>query len=121
MREQKFRQLNVWKKAMDVIGDIYAMTGAFPQEEIYGLTNQLRRATVSIALNVAEGSGADSDAEFKRFLMIAARSAYEAMCGIEVAVKLRYVSHQGADEALNRLEEISAMLHGFAKRLRADR
>ena len=118
-RKQKFRQLAVWQKAMDLIGDVYRVTTRFPTEELYGLTSQLRRAAVSIAMNIAEGSGADSDQEFKRFLVMASRSGYEVMCGIEVAMKLEYLSGKQGIEALDKLEELSAMIHGFVKTLKA--
>ena len=121
MRKQKFRQLTVWKRAMELITEMYRVTETFPKEELYGLTSQLRRAAVSIAMNIAEGSGGNSDAEFKRFLTMASRSGYEVMCGVEVAMKLKYLSDQEGHELLNRLEELSAMLHGFIKRLKADR
>ena len=120
VRKQKFRKLVVWQKAMDLIGEVYRITMTFPKEELYGLTNQLRRAAVSIAMNIAEGSGADSDQEFKRFLVMTSRSGYEVMCGMEVAMKLNYLSAQRGHEVLNRLGELSAMLHGFVKKLKAD-
>ena len=75
---------------MDFIEQIYKITDKFPKTEMYGLTNQIRRAALSIALNIAEGSGAGSDNEFNRFLNIALRSGYEVMCGIEVAKRLNY-------------------------------
>ncbi|MCU0666152.1 MAG: four helix bundle protein [Candidatus Omnitrophica bacterium] len=62
---------------MDFIERVYLKTSKFPQSECYGLTSQVRRAAVSIALNIAEGSGSGSDLEFKRFLNIALRSSYE--------------------------------------------
>jgi len=106
---------------MELIETVYKTTKSFPKEELYGLTNQVRRAAVSIAMNIAEGSGADSDTEFKRFLIIALRSAYELMCGIELSVKLEYITEKKGDEILNQLEELSAMITGFTKRLKADR
>ncbi|PJC47266.1 MAG: hypothetical protein CO035_06590 [Candidatus Omnitrophica bacterium CG_4_9_14_0_2_um_filter_42_8] len=120
MREQKFRKLSIWHKAVGLIEDIYKITNSFPKDELYGLTNQLRRAAVSIAMNIAEGSGADSDMEFKRFLIIAFRSTYEVMCGIEVAIKLNYITDKEGNKILDKLEELSAMINGFTKKLKAD-
>ncbi|MCU0666118.1 MAG: four helix bundle protein [Candidatus Omnitrophica bacterium] len=77
MEIQKFKKLQVWSKAMDFIEQVYLKTSKFPESECYGLTSQIRRASVSIALNIAEGSGSGSDLEFKRFLNIALRSSYE--------------------------------------------
>ena len=75
MQEQKFRKLEVWKKSMDFVEEIYKTTNQFPVNEMYGLTSQLRRAALSIPLNIAEGSGAGSDPEFNRFLNISMRSS----------------------------------------------
>lgn len=63
---QKFHKLNVWVKSIDFIANIYKTTQTYPKHEFYGLVNQIRRAAVSIALNIAEGSGSGSDNEFAR-------------------------------------------------------
>jgi four helix bundle protein len=120
IRRQKFRRLEIWQKAMSLVTQVYQATERFPQHELYGLTNQIRRAAVSITLNIAEGSGADSDQEFRRFLVLARRSTYEVMCGLEVAVQLKYLPDGDAELLLNSLEELSAMLHGFIKKLKAE-
>jgi len=105
---------------MDFIQEVYELTDKFPGKELYGLTSQLRRSVISIALNIAEGSGAGSDAEFKRFLTIALRSNYELMCGIEIAHRLKYCSDSEKDEILIKSDEISAMLAGLKKKLTAE-
>ncbi len=120
MREQKFRKLEVWNKAMIFIEKVYKVTNGFPSHEMYGLTSQLKRAAISIALNIAEGSGADSDTEFNRFLTMSLRSSYEVMCGLEVATKLLYCPKEASDMLIIRCEELSAMLTGLKKRLKAD-
>lgn len=117
MEEQKFRKLNVWNKSMDLIEQIYRTTQKFPGQEVYGLTSQLRRASTSIALNIAEGSGSGSDGEFKRFLNIALRSAYEAICAIEIAKRLGFCSMHEANTLKSGCDEISAMLTGLKKHL----
>ena len=121
VKKQKFRQLTIWQKAMMLITEVYQATAVFPKEELYGLTSQLRRAAVSVAMNIAEGSGADTDQEFRRFLVLASRSGYETMCGIEVAMRLKYLPIDRGERLLNQLEELSAMTHGFVKKLTADR
>ncbi|MEE8359903.1 MAG: four helix bundle protein [Candidatus Omnitrophota bacterium] len=120
MKEQRFRKLEVWNKAMTFVEEIYRITSKFPAKEMYGLTSQLRRSAVSIALNIAEGSGTDSDREFKRFLIISLRSSYETMCGIEIANRLRYCSDKENVKLVNKCDELSAMLSGFIKKLKAD-
>ena len=117
MEEQKFKKLSVWNKSVDFIEQIYRTTQKFPVQETYGLTSQLRRASTSIALNIAEGSGAGSDGEFKRFLNIALRSAYEAICAIEIARRLGFCSTHEANTLRSGCDEISAMLTGLKKYL----
>lgn len=104
---------------MDFIEEIYRITEKFPTHELYGLTSQLRRAATSVTLNIAEGSGACSDIEFSRFLNIAHRSNYEVMCGIEIAKRLSYLETPEYEFLLKRLDELSAMISGFKKRLKA--
>lgn len=120
MKEQKFRKLEVWTKAMDFIEDIYRLTDKFPIKEMYGLISQLNRSAISIALNIAEGSGAGSDNEFCRFLNIALRSAYEVMCGIEVAIRLNYCSDKEAEILFKNCDTLCAMLSGLKRTLKAD-
>lgn len=68
MKNQKFRNLQIWQRAMRFVTSIYELSSKFPADERFGLTNQIRRASVSISLNIAEGSGSGSDPEFRRFL-----------------------------------------------------
>ena len=117
MHIQKFRKLNVWAKAMDFTECVYKISHKFPKDEMYGLTSQIRRASTSIALNIAEGSGADSDKEFNRFLAISLRSAYEVMCAMELAKRLKYCNLQEYDIISKQCDELSAMLSGLKKYL----
>ena len=78
---QDYRKLRVWQKAHSFTVNLYKISNNFPSEEKYGLTNQIRRATVSIESNIAEGCGRDSDNEFRRFLDIAQGSCYEVIAG----------------------------------------
>jgi len=105
---------------MDFVEMIYKITNNFPLRETYGLTSQLRRATLSIALNIAEGSGSSSDREFSRFLNISLRSSYEVMCGIEVVRRLKYCDDNAISILSDRCDEISAMLTGLKRKLKAD-
>ncbi len=117
---QKFRKLIVWKKAMEFISHIYAITNSYPKHELYGLTDQIRRAAVSIALNIAEGVGAGGDKEFKRFLRISFRSVYEVITGVEVAILLRYGKEEENRALLIESDELCAMLTGLMKSLKTD-
>ena len=120
VNKQKFRKLEVWKKAMGYIVDVYRITSDFPKSELYGLTGQIRRAAVSIAMNIAEGSGADTDKDFCRYLSISKKSNYETMCGFEIASKIKYLGGEDKKIILKKSDEIAAMLSGFIKKLKAD-
>lgn len=120
MKEQKFRKLNIWQKAMDFVEKIYKTTNEFPSNELYGLTSQLRRAATSVALNISEGSGAGSDNEFNRFLSMANRSNYEVMCGVEIAKRLKYIGEDELNNILKESNELSAMIFGLKKKLKTE-
>lgn len=106
----KFRDLRVWQQAMDLVTDVYRLTHRFPQHEQFGLTSQLRRAAVSIPLNIAEGAGSESPKEFKRFLDIAIRSTYETMTAIEIAVRLDYCEQTTVLPLIDQADYIAAMI-----------
>ncbi len=112
-----FRKLKVYQKAIDFSVLIYELTKTFPKEELFGLTSQIRRAVVSISLNIAEGSGNKSNKEFKRFLEIALRSTYEVMSCLEIALKLNYLKEKNHKILIADADEIAAMIVGFSKQL----
>ena len=115
----KFRKLTVWQRSITFVSLIYKITSQFPKEERFGLIDQIRRAAVSICLNIAEGSGAGSDAEFIRFLRIAKRSAYEVIAALEIAINLKMADKSIINEAINEADELSAMMTGLIKSLKA--
>ena len=119
MGDQKFKKLEVWRKAMDFIEEVYKLTSTFPIKETYGLTSQLRRAAISIAMNIAEGSGSGFDTEFNRFLNISLRSSYEVMCGLEVTRRLEYCTVGEINSLLMKCDELSAMIVGLKKKLKS--
>lgn len=108
----KFEKLAVWQKAVAFADSIYAKTASFPDTERFGLTNQMRRAAVSIASNIAEGS-ARPDPDFARFLGIAAGSLYEVITQITIARNRGYLSAGEHHEIYSSAEEISRMLSGL--------
>ena len=118
-----FRNLQVWHKAHDLTLKIYKATEAFPDREAYGLTSQIRRASVSIPTNIAEGCGRTTDREFARFLEIAVASA----CEVEYQLLLSHDLHYLQDAIYNTLAdsvvEIKRMLATLIKTVRkaADR
>lgn len=121
MKKQKFRNLLIWQRAMEFVTSIYLLSSQFPSEEKFGLTIQIRRAAVSIALNIAEGSGSGTDLEFRRFLKMALRSAYEVMAALEIASNLKLVKKDIIEARLQDADELSAMIAGFVKKLTSDR
>lgn len=117
MKKHNFRNLKVYKRSIGFAVEIYKLSRLFPKEEIFGLTNQIRRAVTSISLNIAEGSGNKSVKEFKRFLEIALRSDYEVMTCLEIAFRLNYCSKEDFDRLITEADEIAAMIVGFSKSL----
>ena len=89
-----FRQIKVWEKAHRLTLDVYRATAVFPREELYGLTSQIRRATVSIAANIAEGSGKNTRPDFARYLQIAIGSASEAEYHLLLSRDLGYLTEE---------------------------
>ena len=113
----KCRKLRVWQRAMDFVTDIYKMSSDFPQSEQFGLTSQIRRAAISIPLNISEGAGANSNVEFQRFLNYALRSTYEVTSALEIARNLNHCSAAKSDSLLDEADEIAAMLVGLSRKL----
>jgi four helix bundle protein len=117
MRKHNFRNLQIYQRSVAFSVDIYKITRRFPKEELYGLTSQTRRAVISIALNIAEGSGNSSAKEFRRFLEIALRSDYEVMTCLEIALLLGYCNREDQAKLIVEADEIAAMITGFARNL----
>jgi four helix bundle protein len=105
--------LQVWVKSRKLAKDVYLLTGKLPKEEKFGLTSQMRRAAVSIASNIAEGAGRNSDKEFVQFLAIAYGSTYELKTQLFICVDLNYVDEKSANELITGLEEIEKMIWGL--------
>lgn len=89
-----FRELRVWQEAMKFAVQVYRVTEKFPKHELYGLTQQLRRASVSVPSNIAEGKGHRSDREFRNFLLHARGSLLEVQTQLMIAQELEYITPQ---------------------------
>ena len=114
-----FRTLKVWEKAHTLTLAIYKATEKFPKQELYALTNQIQRAAVSVPTNIAEGCGKDSDAELKRYFVIAMGSASELEYLLLLARDLKYLP-EDSHQILNRdLTEVRRMLNAFIQKLKA--
>jgi four helix bundle protein len=117
---QDFTQLKVWQKAHSFTVDLYKMTADFPPDEKFGLTNQMRRASVSIESNLAEGCGRNGDKEFSRFVDLAQGSAFEVRCQLFIARDLGYLSVDKFQLLIHKIDEISRMMVAFQKKLKAN-
>ena len=112
-----FKQLAVFQKTRIFNKEIYLKTKNFLAEERFGITNQIRRASVSIATNIAEGCGRNSDKEFARFLNIAYASACEVECLLLISSDLELIDRQTLSSLQKKLDEIKKMLFAFVKKL----
>jgi len=112
-----FEKLDVWQKAIDFADLIYKQTQSFPLEERFGLTNQLRRAAVSISSNIAEGSSRSSKTDFARFTEIAAGSVFEAVSQAFIARRQGPFSEDQFRTIYADAEQLSRMLSGLRKSL----
>ena len=117
---QNFRNLKVWQKAHMLTLNIYRATKSFPREEMYGLTSQMRRASVSIAANIAEGTCRNGDADFGRFLQMAAGSASEVEYHLLLALDLELLKTADCQRLSNEVVEVKRMLASLLLKLRAD-
>ncbi len=116
-----FRGLEVWRKAHELTLDSYRITTAFPREEQYGLTSQIRRSASSIPANIAEGCGRSDGRDFARFLQIAMGSASELEYHLLLARDLELVNGTDYERLEKRVTEVKRMLTAFIRRLSADR
>ena len=111
-------KLDVWKRAVDLVVEIYQATEAFPKEEKFGLTSQVRRAAVSIPANIAEGAARTSTKEFLNFLSIAQGSASEVATELLIAHRLGYLNRDLFQRLHTNLDDISRMILGLSKHLK---
>ena len=110
------RSLDVWKQAMALVVDVYALTAMLPQNEQYGLVSQLRRAAVSVPANIAEGAARNGSKEFLHFLGIASGSLSELDTLIDLARQLGYV--EDTEELNAKVDDVSGLVMGLASSIR---
>ena len=116
---KSFRDLVVWQKAMNLVELIYALTKQFPADERYALTSQVKRASVSVPSNIAEGYGRNSTIDYIRFLRISLGSVYELDTQLELAIRLQFARVEETKDALELCAEIEKMLVALIAKLRA--
>ncbi|MFT3796748.1 four helix bundle protein [Flavobacterium sp.] len=102
----RFKDLEVWKQSRFLCSEIYTITLNFPEQEKFGLNNQLRRSSVSIPSNIAEGSARNSNKDFCRFLDIALGSAYEVETQLLIASDLKFIPQEEVEPVVNKLNTV---------------
>jgi four helix bundle protein len=118
-RPKSYRDLIVWQKAMILARQVYGLTESLPKREIYGLADQMRRSSVSVASNIAEGHGRLTDLQFRHFLGNARGSLYEMQTQVELAIDLGYFEKQRGLELMDQGWEVARILNGLLKSLRS--
>jgi four helix bundle protein len=113
----RFKELKVWQKAMDMATFVYKLTESFPHTEKFGLISQINRASVSIPSNIAEGAGRNSRNEFRNFLGIAIGSSFELETQLILAERLSYIREEELSDAQGMITEIQNMLIGLQRSL----
>lgn len=103
----------VWQKSHQLTLEIYKVTKAFPKEEMFSLTSQMKRSSSSIPTNIAEGCGRSSDKDFCRFLYISYGSANELEYQIILSIDLQFIDSEDGENLLSQIEEIKKMLNGL--------
>ena len=110
-----YRELIAWQKAMDLVAEVYRLTRNFPREELYGLTNQVRRAAVSVPSNIAEGQGRGIGQAFAHHLRIANGSLQEAETQMLIAQRLEYLSEKDVLKFFDLSCEVGRLLNGLLR------
>ncbi len=111
------KKLEVWKEGMTLVKKIYEMVAQFPDDEKFGLVSQLKRASVSVPTNIAEGAARNTEKEFLRFLYIARGSLSEVDTLLQLSEELDFMRKDQFDLLIQQVNRINAMLNGLIKKL----
>ena len=114
---KNYRDLNIWKLGIETVEDIYKITEDFPDKEIYGLSSQMRRCSVSIPSNVAEGFSRQHSREYRQFLHISLGSCAELETQVEIAFRLKYIDAATRDKIFDKINHIARMIVNLLKHL----
>ncbi|MEP7147701.1 MAG: four helix bundle protein [Acidobacteriota bacterium] len=113
-----YRELIAWQKSMTLVSRVYALSKAFPGNERFGLTSQVRRAAISVPSNIAEGQGRDSIREFLHHLSIAYGSLMEVETQVLIGLDLGYLDKESVSAFLNGSSEVGRIINGLMRSLR---
>lgn len=114
-----YKNYKVWEKSHHLVLKIYDVTSSFPKSEMYNLTSQMNRASVSIPTNIAEGCGRETEKELVRFLYIASGSAHELDYLLLVAKELGFMKPHISDSIISEIDEIKKMLFSLIKTIKS--
>ncbi len=113
-----FKELIIWQKARTLVKDVYVAVKSFPDDEKFGIISQIKRASVSIPANIAEGAGRNSDKDFGRFLDIANGSSYELETLIILSFDLEYLNKSEFDIIIDNIKEVQKMIYSFRNKIK---
>ena len=119
MPASSYQDLTVWQASMEMVVEVYRLTGAFPKQEVYGLTSQIQRAAVLVPANLAEGHARDSTREFLHHVSMALGSLDELETQVLLAERLEYLPGAHLKLILSKGEQVGKMLRGLQKSLKA--
>jgi four helix bundle protein len=108
-----FQDLMVWQKAVDLAAEVYRLSRSFPEDELFGMTSQIRRAAISVSSNIAEGNGRGTTKDYMNFVSYSRGSVYEVRSNLEVSNRLGFVATAGVSRAVEMSDEIGRMLTGL--------
>ena len=112
-----FKELNIWKRSVDLAVDVYHLTKSFPKEEKFGLTSQITRSAVSVPSNIAEGSGRNTNKDFNNFLGIALGSSFELETQLIIANKIGILKNDSFNSISKETIEVQKMINGFKNKI----
>ncbi len=115
--KHNFRELKIWQKSKELVKIVYKVTGNLPEEVKFGLTTQIRRSSISIPSNIAEGSGRTTIKEFSHFLDIAKSSSYELETQLIISNDLQFITENELNEGIDLLHELQKMIYSFQNQL----
>ncbi len=112
-----FRDLDIWKKGVEIVKDVYGIIEKFPKQEFYGLVSQVQKSAISIPSNIAEGFNRFHNKEYRQFLYIALGSCAELETQIEIASELKYINDENKKDILEEINHESRMLTNLIKKV----
>ncbi len=116
-----YKELSIWRRSVAIAVEVYKITVVFPVSEKYGLTSQVNRAAVSIASNIAEGVGRNTNNEFIHFLGVANGSSFELATQLIISAELHLVTYDRINKILEELDQVQKMVYSFIKKLRKEK